>query len=46
MAYSLADDVKTAARWRLPTALAVAAGCYLMLLALGARLLGDADTFW
>jgi len=46
MAYSLADDVKTAARWRLPTALAVAAGCYLMLLALGGRLLADPDSFW
>ena len=46
MAYPLADEVKTAARWRLPTALAVAAVLYLLLLALGGRLLNDADTFW
>ncbi len=46
MAYSLAEDVRSAARWRLPAALAVAAACYLLLLALGGRLLGDADTFW
>ncbi len=46
MAFSLAEDVRTAARWRLPAALGVAAGCYLLLLALGGRLLNDADTFW
>ena len=46
MAYPLADEVKTAVRWRLPVPLAVAAGCYLLLLALGGRLLADADTFW
>jgi hypothetical protein len=46
MVYSLAENVKPVARWRVPVALAVAAGCYLVLLGLGGRLLADADTFW
>jgi hypothetical protein len=45
MAYSLADAGPIACR-RLPVALAVAAGAYLLLLALGGRLLNDADTYW
>jgi hypothetical protein len=45
MAYSLADAGPVSGR-RLPVALGMAAGCYLLLLALGGRLLNDADTFW
>ena len=33
-------------RWRVPVALAVGAGCYVLLLALGSRLLADPDTYW
>lgn len=46
MAFSFVEDVRIAARGRLPVALSVAAGCYLLLLVLGGRLLNDADTFW
>lgn len=46
MAFSLTETAASAARWRLPAALGVAAAVYLLLLAFGARLLGDADTFW
>lgn len=49
MAFPLAEDAKetkAAARWRVPAALAMAALFYLLLLALGGRLLNDADTFW
>ena len=42
----LVESSGRAARWRLPVALAVAAGCYLLLLAVGSRLLNDADTYW
>ncbi len=45
MAYSLAD-ASPLTRRRLPVALGMAAVCYLFLLALGARLLNDADTYW
>jgi hypothetical protein len=45
MAYSLADVGPVAGR-RLPVALAVAAGAYLLLLGLGGQLLNDADTYW
>jgi hypothetical protein len=45
MAYSLADAGPVAGR-RLPAAMAMAAACYLLLLALGGRLLNDADTYW
>jgi hypothetical protein len=34
------------ARRRLPVALVVAAGCYVLLLAIGSRLLSDPDTYW
>lgn len=34
------------ASWRVPLALAVASGCYVMLLALGNRLLSDGDIYW
>lgn len=46
MAFSLTETAASAARWRLPAALGVAATVYVLLLVLGARLLGDADTFW
>ena len=42
----LVENSDRATRWRLPVALAVAAGCYLLLLAVGSRLLNDADTYW
>jgi hypothetical protein len=42
----LVERSDRAARWRMPVALAVAAGCYLLLLAVGSRLLNDADTYW
>ena len=46
MANSLVENADRVARWRVPAALAVAAGCYLLLLAVGSRLLNDADTYW
>lgn len=46
MVYSLAEDARPVTRWRVPAALGVAAGCYLLLLALGGRLLNDPDTYW
>ena len=42
----LVESSDRATRWRLPVALAVAAGCYLLLLLVGSRLLNDADTYW
>jgi hypothetical protein len=45
MAYSLADAGPVEGR-RLPVALGMAAACYFLLLALGGRLLNDADTYW
>ena len=42
----LVESSDRATRWRLPVALAVAAGCYLLLLIVGSRLLNDADTYW
>jgi hypothetical protein len=45
MAYSLAD-ARPVTRRRLPVALGMAALCYLLLLALGGRLLNDPDTYW
>ena len=41
MVDSLVENADRAARWRVPVALAVAAGCYLLLLAIGSRLLND-----
>jgi hypothetical protein len=46
MVDSLVEDVGRAARWRVSVAFAVAAGCYLLLFALGSRLLNDPDTYW
>jgi hypothetical protein len=46
MVYSLAEDASPVARRRVPMALGVGAGCYLLLLVLGGRLLHDPDTFW
>ena len=46
MADSLVEDAGRAMRWRVPAAFALAAGCYLLLLALGGRLLSDPDTYW
>lgn len=45
MAYLLAH-ARPLTRQRLPVALGMAAVCYLLLLALGGRLLNDADTYW
>ena len=42
----LVENAGRVARWRVPVAFAVAAGCYLILLALGSRLLNDPDTYW
>jgi len=42
----LVENTDRAARYRIPIALVVAAGCYLLLLAVGSRLLNDADTYW
>jgi hypothetical protein len=46
MVDSLVESADRVARWRVPVALAVAAGCYVLLLAVGSRLLNDADTYW
>jgi len=46
MTFSLVEQTSSLARWRLPAAIAGAAACYLMLLALGGRLLNDPDTYW
>ncbi len=46
MANSLVENADRVARWRVPVGLAIAAGCYLLLLAAGSRLLNDADTYW
>jgi hypothetical protein len=46
MVDSLVENADRVTRWRVPVALAVAAGCYLLLLAVGSRLLNDADTYW
>jgi hypothetical protein len=42
----LVESSDRATRWRLPVAFALAAGCYLLLLLIGSRLLNDADTYW
>lgn len=46
MVDSLVGNADRVARWRVPVALAVAAACYLLLLAIGGRLLNDPDTYW
>ena len=46
MADSLVENADRIVRWRVPVALAVATGCYLLLLAVGSRLLNDPDTYW
>jgi hypothetical protein len=46
MVDSLVGNTGRVTRWRVPVALAAAAVCYLLLLALGGRLLNDADTYW
>jgi hypothetical protein len=46
MVDSVVENADRVARWRVPVALALAAGCYLLLLAAGSRLLNDPDTYW
>lgn len=50
MAYSHAQEAGRTLRWRLSSGifwpLTVVGLCYLLLLALGSRLLSDADTYW
>ena len=46
MAHSLVENPDRIAVWRVPSALAVGTGCYLLLLAVGRGLLNDPDTYW
>jgi len=46
MVDSVVENADRVARWRVPAALALSAGCYLLLLAVGNRLLNDPDTYW
>lgn len=46
MSNSLVETADRVSRWRVPVALAGAAGCYVLVLAAGGRLLNDPDTYW